>query len=1128
MFTIYNSNKLDHLISVFVSLISKQPLENPFEPEIIIAQNNNMNEWFQIKLASQFSIAANFNFFLPSKFIWEMYTRILRNIPDKSLFSKKTMTWYLMHIFSKIRKNSDFSIINNYIRHDIDMLKCFQLADQITRLFKTYLIYRPDWLQSWQKDKLIYGLDENQRWQSALWKVMLTEKKQIGEHLWKLANLYNQFIQTLGKTPNRQKILPKRIFIYGISAIPPLYFQVFEALSKHIDIHLFLTNPRQFYRNGKEKSNFAVHFIESCFCYNNQKIKLDLFQKPKIFENQKTQKIDNPLFSSWGKQREDNLHFLSQIQDLVEINAFVEPKKNNLLSLLQHDIFMLEDHSTTEKDPRIGKHKNKKRILQLDDRSLTLHACHNPHREIEVLYDNLVEMLSVDSTLHPQDIIVMMPDIHQYKPAIQAVFGDIDGEHCLPFNVIDYRMHNLPSILVAFLNILELPQSRCSSEQILGLLEIPALAARFSINKLELQLLRKWIAESGVRWGLDDDTFHQFMLPVSKQNTWHFGLTRMLLGYAMNSKHHSWQDIVPYDVSSGLIAAIIGNLSELLMRLRQWRDKLTPPRLINNWLNCPQEIIADFFMPDVKEKDTLILFENHWKQLIEGGFHIGYAELVPVTLLKHKVTISLQNEQLHQSLLPRRINFCRIMPIQHIPFRVVCLLGMNEGAYPRTNLPQGFDLMVKNSRRGDPDQRNDDCYLFLEALTFAQERFYISFIENDMRDNTLHYPSVLVNELIDYIAQSFYLKDSTLTDTNRIAEQVRTHLLEKHSRMSFLPELFFSQNNHQRYSQKSLITSNKKSKPKENFITPLKSHPNDALSLEDLMSFYRHPVRTWFMKGLRVSFYKKSLQIATNEPFVVDNLTRFQLNNQLINSLVDKKNSNMLFNKIRGSGILPYGPFGELYWTKQCENMEMIANQVRSLRLGETFNLEINLSLGKIMFFGRLSQVQKNGILRWRPTILSACDGLSLWIEHLTYCAMGGKGESRMFGINSKWHFGAISSDQAKNFLLLLTSGYYQGMKRPLLLLFRSGEAWLKHCYNKTTKRIDYLDESRQKKAHNMLLKAWMGTLYTFGENKDPYLRRLMPQLNAQHIEEIILASERYLLPLFVFNLSKTTMIKNN
>lgn len=208
-----------------------------------------------------------------------------------------------------------------------------------------------------------------------------------------------------------------------------------------------------------------------------------------------------------------------------------------MLQNIQQDILDLDDHSVLGVDEASFATSQQKLRLSADDQSVTFHSCHSAQREVEVLQDRLLALFEQDPSLSARDIIVMVADIDSYTPFIQAVFGNASFERYIPFAISDRKAGQAHPILQAFIALLDLPQSRFTTEQVLALLEVSALAQRFDIDESELSLLRRWVSESGIRWGLDDDNVQSFSLPITGQNTWQFGLSRMLVGYAMDSRH---------------------------------------------------------------------------------------------------------------------------------------------------------------------------------------------------------------------------------------------------------------------------------------------------------------------------------------------------------------------------------------------------------------------------------------------------------------------------------------------------------------------------------------------------------------------------------------------------------------
>ena len=736
-----------------------------------------------------------------------------------------------------------------------------------------------------------------------------------------------------------------------------------------------------------------------------------------------------------------------------------------------------------------------------------------------MLHDRLLAMLEANPELTPRDIIVMVADIDSYSPYIQAVFGSASGERWLPWAISDRRATESHPALQAFITLLALPDSRFASEDVLALLDVPVLAARFNIDEEGLRYLRQWVNESGVRWGMDDDNVRELDLPATGQHTWRFGLTRMLLGYAMDSSQGEWQSVLPYDESSGLIAELVGNLASLLMQLNLWRRKLAQERPLAEWLPLCRELLNDFFLPDGDTEAALALIEQQWQTVIGEGAQAQYEQSVPLSLLRDELAQRLDQQRISQRFLAGPINICTLMPMRSIPFKVVCLLGMNDGVYPRTLAPLGFDLMSQKPQRGDRSRRDDDRYLFLEALMSAEQTLYISYIGRSIQDNSERYPSVLVQELADYIGQSHCLAGDEALDCDASERRVKAHITHLHTRMPF-DAANFRDDEYQSYAREWLAAASQQGEAHGDFIQPLPAPVIETLPFEQLLRFWQHPVRAFFQQRLRVNFRSEESEIPDDEPFTLEGLSRYQLNQQLLNTLIEQQDASTMYRRFRAAGELPFGAFGELAWETQRQEMQNLAERVIASRQpGQS--MEIDLQCHGVNITGWLQQVQSDGLLRWRPSLLSVAQGMQLWLEHLVYCASGGTGESRLLvRKEGEWRFPPLAQEQAKAYLDQLVEGYLQGMSRPLLLLPESGGAWLKVCYD-AEKDVMLTDEETQQKARSKFLQVYEGNMVVSGEGTDVWYQRLWRTLEPAYYEEIITQTQRYLLPIFRFHQSE-------
>ncbi|WP_394761738.1 exodeoxyribonuclease V subunit gamma [Escherichia coli] len=1122
MLRVYHSNRLDVLEALMEFIVERERLDDPFEPEMILVQSTGMAQWLQMTLSQKFGIAANIDFPLPASFIWDMFVRVLPEIPKESAFNKQSMSWKLMTLLPQLLEREDFTLLRHYLTDDSDKRKLFQLSSKAADLFDQYLVYRPDWLAQWETGHLVEGLGEAQAWQAPLWKALVEYTHQLGQPRWHRANLYQRFIETLESATTCPPGLPSRVFICGISALPPVYLQALQALGKHIEIHLLFTNPCRYYWGDIKDPAYLAKLLTRQRRHSFEDRELPLFRDSEnagqLFNSDGEQDVGNPLLASWGKLGRDYIYLLSDLEGSQELDAFVDVTPDNLLHNIQSDILELENCAVAGVNIEEFSRSDNKRLLDPLDNSITFHVCHSPQREVEVLHDRLLAMLEEDPTLTPRDIIVMVADIDSYSPFIQAVFGSTPADRYLPYAISDRRARQSHPVLEAFISLLSLPDSRFVSEDVLALLDVPVLAARFDITEEGLRYLRQWVNESGIRWGIDDDNVRELELPATGQHTWRFGLTRMLLGYAMESAQGEWQSVLPYDESSGLIAELVGHLASLLMQLNIWRRGLAQERPLEEWLPVCRDMLNAFFLPDAETEAAMTLIEQQWQAIIAEGLSAQYGDAVPLSLLRDELAQRLDQERISQRFLAGPVNICTLMPMRSIPFKVVCLLGMNDGVYPRQLAPLGFDLMSQKPKRGDRSRRDDDRYLFLEALISAQQKLYISYIGRSIQDNSERFPSVLVQELIDYIGQSHYLPGDEALNCDESEARVKAHLTCLHTRMPFDPQNY-QPGERQSYAREWLPAASQAGKAHSEFVQPLPFTLPETVPLETLQRFWAHPVRAFFQMRLQVNFRTEDSEIPDTEPFILEGLSRYQINQQLLNALVEQDDAERLFRRFRAAGDLPYGAFGEIFWETQCQEMQQLADRVIACRQpGQS--MEIDLACNGVQITGWLPQVQPDGLLRWRPSLLSVAQGMQLWLEHLVYCASGGNGESRLFlRKDGEWRFPPLAAEQALHYLSQLIEGYREGMSAPLLVLPESGGAWLKTCYDaQNDAMLD--DDSTLQKARTKFLQAYEGNMMVRGEGDDIWYQRLWRQLTPETMEAIVEQSQRFLLPLFRFNQS--------
>lgn len=1127
MFTVYHSNQIELLKSLLVELIKLSPLENPFEAEQILVQSPGMSQWLKMELAKEFGVAANIDFPLPATFIWDRFTQVLPDVPTRSAFNKEAMTWKLMDILPSQLSQPEFSPLLRYLENDEDHSKLFQLSEKIADIFDGYLVYRPEWIAAWEAGETVQEIGEEHPWQPILWQALYDRTVVLDQSPYHRANLYEHFIDALSQAPSGLSDLPKRLFVFGISSLPPRYMDALKALGEHIDVHLMFTNPCRYYwgevRDRKYLAKLAARHRKHIEWKQDHSEEHGVTEQLKgelednVIDELYTDVVGNSLLASMGKLGRDNMYLLSQLE-AHEVEAFVEVDRDSILHQLQADILNLEEHQKDE----VLETSQHKQLVSEGDTSLSVHACHSPMREVEVLHDQLLSMFDRDSGLKPRDVIVMVADINAYSPAIQSVFGNAPGERFIPYSISDRTAQEESPVLSAFMQLMLLPDSRFQASEILELLEVPAIMARFGLDEDQFERAKIWIEEIGVRWGLDEQTAGQFELPELTQNTWLFGIQRMLLGYAMPESaglFEGQRTIASYNEVQGMDAELAGKLAHYVDTLNRFQKQLNATQSAADWTRIINDMLDAFFSVELEGEMALKSIRDTLSQLLEQVHDAGFEEDISHTVLQQYLQNKLSGTRVSQRFLAGQVNFCTLMPMRSIPFKLVCLLGMNDGAYPRSIPPEGFDLMNNRARPGDRSRRDDDRYLFLEALLSAQQSLYISYVGRSIQDNTDKVPSVLVSELLEYCHQNYCLEGDEMLGVDASGDKLLAALSNTHPMVPFSPLAFSGID--KSYAKEWLPSVNRLGARAGAFEQPLDDYLAELsapyqLDLVELQRFWRLPVQYFFNRRLKVFFEPPMATLENDEPFVLGGLQSYKMRDELVDTLLQCRVNGeaeepvlvRYMEKQRAKGLLPIGAFGELEFAANREQTDSLVNVLHPLAGKPLDDSEVKISLtidGKLcQLAGWLTHRYQSGLLRYRSGKIRAQDWLSAWIDHLCLAAMGGVSRTHIVGYDKKegavhWVISPLDNrDQAIAMLQELVRLFYQGMNQPLPYFPKTALAGVQACINKAGEWVDD-EETALKKMGDAFNDGYMFP----GEGSDNYIERIWSHWNEELGREV-------------------------
>ncbi|OOF37552.1 exodeoxyribonuclease V subunit gamma [Rodentibacter heidelbergensis] len=994
MFIVYYSNQLEKQKEILAELFNTLPREDPFQQEIILVQSPGMAQWLQMELAKKNGVSAHLAFPMPATFIWQLYADNLPAVSLQNPFDKDSMMWRLMKLMPDFLAQKAFAPLAHYLASSphSEQYKCYQLSRKIADLFDQYLVYRPEWIFAWEKgederivsqikaqqahlnETLLQQILDNVAWQGELWRALVADiKKDIGENATHRAALHEQFLALL-KHPNQPKKLPSRVFVFGIPALPTAYLSILQAMSSEVDIHLFFNNPCQEYwgdirdlqvdyliqrtrRNSQKHNEIQPLFSQA----RQSALKQGLIET--TYHNEHLQ-VGNPLLAAWGKMGRDFLYTLVRDEERIptySLNAYEEISASTLLGQLQSHILHLTNQPLN---------------LEKNDRSLTVHACHSAMREVEVLQDYLLHLFNQDPTLTPKDVVVMVADINQYTPYIQAVFGQKNGETPrIPFSISDNKLSESDVLVSCYLTLLRLKESPFSAEAMLTLLDIPALRERFDLSLSELPLVRQWVADAGIRFGLQKNQ------EGMNFNSWQAGLERMVLGYAMREEHGIWQESLGLDSSYGLKGLLAGKLSDFFTVLSHWHNTLQQAHSIEKWHEILTALLADFFVQNEQTHDTLFYIQEKINEVAEQLSTLHFDLPLQSDVIADVMTTKLEDAPNSLKFLAGKVNFCTLLPMRAVPFKVVCLLGMNEADYPRSQTPNSFDLMQYHHQKGDRIRRDDDRYLFLEALLAARNYCYISYIGRSIIDNQERAPSVLVSQLMDYINQQ-------QEDENKLQVQ-------QHPMTAFSPSNFKNEDNFNRsFATKWLPMAKNggKTVPKEFASVMAQTEKITEIELDRFVGFVENPVKFFFEKQLGVYFRDEDERIADSENFTLSGLESYQLNNDLV--YADESQFDEYFAQARVKGVLPRAQFGQV--AAEHTRHTVLEFKEKIVDLGQPSHCSVDFALDviwqekeqTIRLFGYMDNLFNDGqqVIEWHFARYKDRYRIRPWLYYLIQC----------------------------------------------------------------------------------------------------------------------------------------------
>ena len=1035
MLFVYRSNRLERLADALAEVI-KDPLSSPLAPEWICVQTQGVGTWLSMALSERFGVWANGHHPFPRAVIETLLFSTLENSETERFWSNtNALAWGIMAILPDFLNRPEFFSLKHYLDDDPHGVKRYQLAYRIARAFDQYAVYRPDRVMAWEAGKED-ALPLAQRWQPILWRALWQQINSLHT-----AGVFSGYLSAMADGRVRFDELPQRLCFFSLSTLPPLYVRALEALPPSFPVHLFMLSPsREFWADVRSPKEIYQAALKETVRGKPSDTALYLEE-------------GHPLLARLG-------HLGREFQTILEENTdYVEPwpdlyedpapeETGDMLFVLQSDILNL----------RLRKKGGAPALpISPDDQSIQVHVCHSPMREMQVLRDQLIDLLEKDAGLQPHDIVVMAPDIDTYAPFIEAVFGvDDRAVHAIPYALGDRSLLQDAPVVRALMALVRLARSRLSSQEVVDFLAQEVVRERFELSEAEMALAVGWINEAGIRWGLDRNHRAVVGQPALEENTWRFGMDRLLMGVAMPHDHTLlFKEVLAYTNIEGKESETLGKLAAFWYDLSEIWQQFQAPHTALEWQQAVLTAVSKLVIlrPDTEDQHQSL--RQAFQSLSDESLRAGFEDRFHLDVLSQWLSDWVRRHAHGRGFLSGGVTFCHLLPMRSIPFRVVYLLGMNDADFPRRQPSPGFDLTALSPRPGDRSVRKDDRYLFLEALLSARSRFIVSYIGRDIRDNSPKPPSVVVDDLLDTLCDGFFLETTPANHPSK-NPPLRDHLITQHPLHPFHVDYFLPGSKRLfSYSSSYLagaVAGAGAKGSRQPFMDASLSRFDEGpfvIRMEDLVQFYSMPARFFLTHRLGISLGEETASLGLREPLVPEALERYEIRAFLLKEILAGKAPDGLYVRLRADGRLPLGRAGQAFFEDMVAEVQPIVDKVKPIQtLDRLSPLGVDLEINGVRIWGGIENRWPGQRLLVNAGALTVTRKMGCWIEHLILNALGetdGPGRSLLVGKGSRGvdviEFEPVP-EMAAQWLSELVSLFKAGITAPLRFFPKASHAF--------------------------------------------------------------------------------------
>lgn len=870
------------------------PLVDPFQAEWVSVPTLGFRSWLRFRLAERLGakrsgdgVLANVDMPFPSEMRWRVLAALARRRGDPEVLDPwrpERLVWSLMAVMSDERADIDDRLRRSSLPTGVTLAS---RAGPVADLFDRYGVHRPEMMRAWADGRDVGSdgvteLPPDVRWQPRLYRAA---RSHVAEHHGGIEPPAERLAEALDQVrsgelsltdTNGGQDLPARLFLVGQSTIAAELGPVLDAVATQVDVHVLLLSP-----SPTASRRLADQIAGDSPTFGTS----SSWAFPRRFEAAQI-RTEHPLLVGWARRPLESALLLGAGGIVPEVIASAEEAPSNaLLRRLQSDLSSDRKPNLDPDGPAV-------------DRSVQVHAAPGPTRQVEVLRDVILGLLRDTPGLTESDIAILCPQLEQFGPVLTAVLGPsaqreeqpTDGVvPALRYTVIDRDARSSNPVLSAMAALIDLVPGRFDAASVRDLLYAPAVRERFDLTSEDLSLLGDVIDDTGIRWGLDGDHRQPWGIdPSHEANSWSAGLHQMLMGVALGD---DLRDVVvpgsdgaippaaghalavgaiaPMALDDGSIASS-GRLAAALRTLAHVHDLFRrpvrtggeasgpAPRAIHEWIEVLHRA-ADFLVaPERFEEWQRSQFDEALADLARASTDVdGLPASTPLTLgdVRRLLTPALEGARMRADLGYGSIVVARPSLLANVPFRVVCLLGLDDGALP-VGAPSGDDVTVSEPFVGDRDARAEARADVLSALMSAREHLVIACTSKDIRSNAVVPRSVLLDELLETIADTVPAGSSAkvIEEHPRQAFDPRNFRLDAYESsgghpFSFDPAALAGA--HAAFDRTPTGNSSGVDLLLEAPLGPV-GDGTEPIELEEVRRFYAHPVKSFFQRRLSV------------------------------------------------------------------------------------------------------------------------------------------------------------------------------------------------------------------------------------------------------------------------------------